>query len=499
MPVASAAPGGVAASGDCPASDGFADLLGLCLPSIQPQPAAGGQPVPASASETVAVAASRATSPGVSIAVPETPAPVACASARAWQVASVPETPSAVSDAVEADTESSSPVPPTAEATVSVEHLAEAVVFAQPLPSVPVDMTLVSSVHRCDGVRLSEGEGERRRGAFPASAVSTAETPDASMPNTGTAPEMIRGSDTSSKAVANALQDVPSAAVLPAAAVPAATPAPRSEPAAAASPDIAEKIAAQVPAPAQTATATESKPRENNFLNVDGKREKDASRGLGIVNAKPAASMRPSPAHFTMRSSAGMPGEGVEMNPAATVPAVSTAATSENPAAREEPSLKISGRALDVAGAVGEIVEHAHAFRARERGSVEVTFDFKDDTRLAVRVSMRDGGVHADFRTDSDELRAVLGREWRSAAEGRGLSVVEPSFSPSRDAQPSSSRDASAGFSSDADARRQDPRQSGESPSRAAASPHAPASPAVSRAPVPARVSHPDRLLHAFA
>jgi hypothetical protein len=48
--------------------------------------------------------------------------------------------------------------------------------------------------------------------------------------------------------------------------------------------------------------------------------------------------------------------------------------------------------------------------------SVELKLSFGDDTRLSVRVELRNGAIQATFRTDSTELRQALANGWRQQA-----------------------------------------------------------------------------------
>src|SRR5690606_2277249 len=68
---------------------------------------------------------------------------------------------------------------------------------------------------------------------------------------------------------------------------------------------------------------------------------------------------------------------------AAPAPVTATGATSTAPSmgveAAEGAAPEIQSSALDAVEAVDEVVELTHAFRARERSSVEVKFHFSDD------------------------------------------------------------------------------------------------------------------------
>ena len=73
---------------------------------------------------------------------------------------------------------------------------------------------------------------------------------------------------------------------------------------------------------------------------------------------------------------------------------------------------------------------------------------------LSVRVELRGGAVHTDFRTDSPELRAALNREWQAVARqspDQLRQFVEPVFSPS-----SSNGDSPSSFARQQQAAQQD-------------------------------------------
>jgi hypothetical protein len=88
-------------------------------------------------------------------------------------------------------------------------------------------------------------------------------------------------------------------------------------------------------------------------------------------------------------------------------------------------------------------------------GSVQLRLKFGGED-LNVRVELRDGVVHTDFRTDSPGLREALAKEWQAvaaAAPGHLQRFLDPVFSP---ASPSSATDQGAQHHS---SQRQSPQQ----------------------------------------
>lgn len=91
----------------------------------------------------------------------------------------------------------------------------------------------------------------------------------------------------------------------------------------------------------------------------------------------------------------------------------------------------------------------------QKAGSVQLRLKFGGED-LNVRVELREGIVHTDFRTDSPGLREALAREWQAvaaAAPGHLQRFLDPVFSP---ASPSSATDQGAQHHS---SQRQSPQQ----------------------------------------
>jgi hypothetical protein len=87
------------------------------------------------------------------------------------------------------------------------------------------------------------------------------------------------------------------------------------------------------------------------------------------------------------------------------------------------------------------LAEAQFAASMNKVGSVQLRLKFGGED-LSVRVELRDGAVHTDFRTDSPELREALAKEWQAvaaSAPGHLQHFLDPVFSP---ASASASTDA---------------------------------------------------------
>ena len=185
--------------------------------------------------------------------------------------------------------------------------------------------------------------------------------------------------------------------------------------------------------------------------------DENRAEGDGIQNAKSLPAMRTAPESLPLSAS-------VTSVPGAERHASFAAGERISPAGFGAGDLSDKGQAApvpvsDPAGVVREVVELTHEFRARERGSVEVRFQLGDRTELSVRLAYRDGAVHTTFRTDSDELRAALSRDWQAYAAGAASGsddrrMADPVFVPASDAAHGApARDA--GAAGDREGRRQ--------------------------------------------
>ena len=87
------------------------------------------------------------------------------------------------------------------------------------------------------------------------------------------------------------------------------------------------------------------------------------------------------------------------------------------------------------AAAIEATLDAVERARDAAKSSVELKLTFGDDTRLAVRIELREDSVQTTFRTDSTELRQALSSEWHQAAPAviatapdRTLRMAEPVF-----------------------------------------------------------------------
>ncbi len=101
--------------------------------------------------------------------------------------------------------------------------------------------------------------------------------------------------------------------------------------------------------------------------------------------------------------------------------------------------LETSGRTASPAitkpaGTAHQVVEAAMSAADRlasgEQKSVNLQFSV-GNADLSVRVELRDGALHATFRTDSTELRSALAHEWQSVSSSsteRSVRLADPVF-----------------------------------------------------------------------
>lgn len=494
--------------------EGFEDILALCtdpvatLPPLPPE-----TPVPVNPAIPVSPA-----SP-LSAPIEENDAVVAVVpmtSPRSWRLDSVP------AEAAQTDTDTD-----TDRNTDIVEHdrtderplVAEPVVIAAVPPEIiglamTLPLPLPEPEPRPVPIPEYSGESENYVTKFqlhlPDENVRPENVKSAPIPAPVPAPTVAPFSPVSSAAEAGAalLHRAPSGPTPPRLDAVATPAAPVSRPEAAAPFIPAEKFAeplGRLPAPP---VQPAREPSHNKFLTIDEELNANPRKPHGIGRAKPAADMQATPepllapTPFLPSRSAVPNTETVPVvvqssaSPIVTTSAImiGTAAVSE----RREISLPVA----DAGAVVREVAELTHDFRMRERSSVEVKFNFQDETELSVRLAYRDGDVHTTFRTDSEELRVALGREWQGyaaniAQEPRGYRMADPVFTATNNFSDSAQGRDSASTSGD-DARNRRPLPDPDQP----AAPHSPARDHGFRPPAPALVGHrlsSDRLLHAFA
>ncbi len=144
-----------------------------------------------------------------------------------------------------------------------------------------------------------------------------------------------------------------------------------------------------------------------NFLSSDGQQFTTApsEAGIGVAEMTPTMLLTP---HDPMTA---VP---------ATVPAlVSTMAAAPQaagaPGAEPMPQLVAASVARRAVETVTNVVEAQAISKLQPVPSVQLKFKIGHED-LAVRVALRDGVVHTEFRTDSPELRAALQQEWKAVA-----------------------------------------------------------------------------------
>jgi hypothetical protein len=179
---------------------------------------------------------------------------------------------------------------------------------------------------------------------------------------------------------------------------------------------------------------------ERNFLVAGEKELKNGSALAGITVAKTESTMNSAPTESTRATSSSdtplglLPARGEF-----TVAWPSAERTGEAAVAPLENDF--AGRAV---ATVTNLVDTQFTASMQKSGSVQLRLKFGGED-LNVRVELRGGEVHTDFRTDSPELRAALNREWQAVAGQSSESLrrfVEPVFSPSS----SNGGDSSHGF-----------------------------------------------------
>ena len=184
-----------------------------------------------------------------------------------------------------------------------------------------------------------------------------------------------------------------------------------------------EKIAAhRVDSAARLATRRET--AEKNFLppGMQKLRAEPAIDGIGVAEPPADMSAVPTAPHRAF--------EKPELT--AVVPAVDFAdGAAEAPTPAVEPAVSaFARRAVETVTGLAE-AQFAARHAAVSTVSLRLKFAGAD---LAVRVELRDGAVHTQFRTDSADLRAALAQEWQAVAADPAAHVLrflEPVFNAS--------------------------------------------------------------------
>jgi hypothetical protein len=199
--------------------------------------------------------------------------------------------------------------------------------------------------------------------------------------------------------------------------------------------EIAAQAAMQEPTTPVDAGSDSDESPHDAVLNPYGQQVKRNSPFVGISSAQSSAAMR-KPAESSAAVRLGSTADADVFGNAAVGPVPAGAAapfTVARPPSQSaptaEPTLPHAVAAVEAAlDAVERVRDAGHS-------SVELKLSFGDDTRLAVRVELRDGAVHTTFRTDSADLRQALANQWRetvpatfAATPNRALRVAEPVF-----------------------------------------------------------------------
>jgi hypothetical protein len=180
---------------------------------------------------------------------------------------------------------------------------------------------------------------------------------------------------------------------------------------------VAEKLTENLPAEG----------RERNFVFTEDKQVRTASSGSGIAVAKTENKMSAAPTEEIRHTRnpetlSALPHRvdfQVVQSPAERITVAPTEPAGQNFAERA------------VATVTG-LAEAQFTASMQKAGSVQLRLKFGGED-LSVRVELRDGAVHTDFRTDSPALREALAKEWQAvaaASPGHLQRFLDPVFSP---------------------------------------------------------------------
>lgn len=187
---------------------------------------------------------------------------------------------------------------------------------------------------------------------------------------------------------------------------------------------------------ARNAAATAGTSAERNFEFTGDKEVNTRSPEAGIAVAKTESIMSAAP---TEEPRAARKPQDSSVLPVraefqvAQTPAERITAPAPGPAGQT-----FAGRAVET---VTGLVEAQFAASMQRSGSVHLRLTFGGED-LSVHVAIRDGAVHADFRTDSAPLRAALEHEWQAMAAASPEHMqryADPVFSPGAGASHASS------------------------------------------------------------
>jgi|GEM_PF-6338756 len=188
--------------------------------------------------------------------------------------------------------------------------------------------------------------------------------------------------------------------------------------------------------PTQAGAGEEKQPIELNFESASAQEVETAASpaGIGVAQSEPTMSAAPTE---DIRS-ARQPHDPTVLPARADFQVAQTPVERITTAAPEPTGQSFAGRAVET---VTNLAEAQFSVSMQRSGSVQLRLQFGGED-LSVRVAIRDGAVHADFRTDSAPLRAALEQEWQAvkAASPEHLQrFAEPVFSPASGGEPRAS------------------------------------------------------------
>lgn len=178
----------------------------------------------------------------------------------------------------------------------------------------------------------------------------------------------------------------------------------------------APPVSPENPAPAADSSANK------NFLSVEGADDGVQGARVGIPVAQPRSAMA---APSSERPTAD------ELIVQAFVPENRSASAAPLADIREHRPATIAQRAVE---AVVEVVEAQAATRLQPAPGVQLHLKLGGED-IAIRVELREGNVHTQFRTDSPEVRQAIAQEWsvlRTESPERTLRYLEPEFPADR-------------------------------------------------------------------
>jgi hypothetical protein len=165
---------------------------------------------------------------------------------------------------------------------------------------------------------------------------------------------------------------------------------------------------------------------EKHSLAAGLQKDANASSPLGIAAAQLGSAMPAAPSETAVLARALAP-------EAAVSPAASSSASNSAPAPAAAPAADASAPVRATVETVVRLVEAQASRGLQTVSSVNLNFQVGADD-LAVRVEWRNGEVHTQFRTDSEDLRSALASQWQAVSPGladRSVHFAPPVFGSS--------------------------------------------------------------------